>query len=83
MYEIKFDPNAEKFFYKLDKNIQNILGKKLEKLKEKPRLGKPLSGNLAGLWSLRVNKYRFIYKIINNKLLIIILDLGHRKNIYT
>ena len=82
MYDLILDKNALKFFEKLDKNIQERIGKKIEKLKENPRLGKPLVGRLSRLWSLRIDKYRAVYKIIDNKLIVIILDIGHRKNIY-
>jgi mRNA interferase RelE/StbE len=82
MYEIIFDKKASGFFKKLDSNIQTIIGKKIEKLKENPYLGEPLVGNLVGLRSLRIEKYRVIYKINNNQLIILILDIGHRKNIY-
>ena len=82
MYSLKFEKRAADFFRKLDKNIQEKIGKKIEFLKNNPQLGKPLTGNLAGLWSLRVDKYRILYRILNDKLIILVLDIGHRKNIY-
>lgn len=82
MYEIVFQSKAEKFLKKLDKFEQNIIANKLEQLMVNPRLGKPLVANLAGLWSLRIGKYRAIYQIVDNKLVIYVLNIGHRKNIY-
>jgi len=82
MYRIIFKSPAEKFFRKLDNLIQQRIFKKLKKLKENPRLGKPLTATLAGLWSLRIDKYRVIYKIIENKLIIIVLNINHRKDVY-
>jgi len=82
MYKLDFDKKALKFFKKLDKFSQERIGKKLENLKLNPQLGESLIGNLSGLWKLRIGKYRVIYKIVENKLLILVLDLGHRKNIY-
>jgi mRNA interferase RelE/StbE len=82
MYEVILKPLAEKFLKKLDNSIQKQIIKKLKELKENPQLGKPLLGNLAGLWSLRVNKYRAIYQIISGRLIIEVLEIGHRKNIY-
>ena len=82
MFDIKFEKKANKFFNNLDNSSKLEVAKKIEKLKTNPRLGKPLTGNLAGLWSLRIGKYRAIYKIIQDKLLILVLDLGHRANIY-
>ncbi len=82
MFKIKFEKNAENFFNKLDNSSKIIVGKKIEKLKQNPELGKPLTANLSGFWSLRIEKYRAIYQIKKDKLIIFILKLGHRKDIY-
>ena len=82
MYEIIFRTPAEKFLKKLDKNIQRKILKKISILRENPRIGKPLSGDLAGLWRLRCEKYRIIYEIKNQELIVFVLTIGHRKNIY-
>ena len=82
MYNIEFDKKAADFFKKLDKSLQNRIGKKIELLKNNPHLGIPLVGNLSGFYKLRVGDYRVVYKIKNEQLIILILDVGHRKNIY-
>jgi len=83
MFRIIFDKKAAIFFKKLDSENQIRIGKKIEDLKINPELGKPLTGNLSGLWSLRIGKYRLRYQIRRGELLILILKLGHRKNIYS
>ena len=82
MFKIIFDKKAANFFKKLNLENKIRIGKKLEALKINPKLGKNLTGNLSGLWSLRVGKYRLEYQIRKKELLILILDMGHRKNIY-
>lgn len=82
MYRIIFKSPVKKFLKKLDKNIQRMLFKKIKQLSKNPRLGKPLLGNLSGLWRLRVYKYRIIYQIKNEELIIMILNISHRKDIY-
>lgn len=82
MYEIIFKKRAEKFIKKLDKNIQERIFRKISVLRENPRIGKPLIGNLAGLWRWRFDKYRVIYKISQQELVVYVLDFVHRKNIY-
>ena len=82
MYKLTFHKDALRFFNKLDKFTQEKIGKKIEKLIQNPFLGKPLMGNLAGAWSLRVEKYRIIYQLKQKELIIFVLDIGHRKNIY-
>ena len=82
MYKVIFKNSAERLFRKLDKFDQQRIVKKLRLLRQNPFLGKPLRGNLAGLWSLRVGKYRVIYQIKHDELIIFVLDVGHRKKIY-
>lgn len=82
-FKIVLSLKANNFLNKIkDNKEKERIEKKLKKLKENPELGKPLAGNLSGLWSLRIGKYKAIYQIKNNELLIFILRIGHRKNIY-
>ncbi len=82
MYNIILKNPAVRFLKKLSKYERKIIIKKIKSLRENPKLGKPLMARLSGLWSLRVGKYRAVYRIIENKLIIYVLNIGHRKNIY-
>ena len=44
--------------------------------------GKALTGNLKGHWRYRIGDYRLIVKIKDNELVIIAIDIGHRKEVY-
>jgi len=82
MYKIVLESQAKRFFKKIDRLSQERISRKMEKLKMNPRLGIPLLGNFRGLWKLRIGEYRFIYKIDNNNLVIVGVNMGNRKNIY-
>lgn len=82
-YEIVLTEESQRFLKKCDKAFKNRILDKLEELEKDPRLGKPLTANLAGLWSLRIGDHRAIYQIRDNELLIIIIRIGSRKNIYS
>ncbi len=82
MYNVILQEHAERFLKKLDKFNRDRVIKKLEDLGNNARLGKPLTANLAGLWSLRIGKFRAIYQIRENELVVLVLDIGHRKNVY-
>ncbi|RTZ59711.1 MAG: hypothetical protein DSZ31_03460 [Gammaproteobacteria bacterium] len=43
---------------------------------------KPLKGKYKGLYRLRVGNYRVIYKRDNDKLVILVIRIGHRRDIY-
>ena len=82
---IEFSPLAEKQFLKLGKQIQRQIQKFVLQLKnlENPRSrGKALVGNLSHLWRYRVADYRLICDIQDEKILVTILRIGHRKEIY-
>ena len=86
MYKIEFLEEAYKEFKKLDRPVQEIIKNKLDKLAQNPETLKnnikQLKGKYSGLFRLRVGNYRIIYKMDNKKLLIVIVRIGHRKEIY-
>jgi mRNA interferase RelE/StbE len=52
-------------------------------LAENPRrLGKPLEGEMAGEYSARLGEYRIIYRIVNDEIVIIVIDIRHRAHVY-
>lgn len=44
--------------------------------------GKPLHGDLKGLWSYRFGSYRILYEVRKGELRVVVIDLGHRREIY-
>lgn len=82
MYSVKFSRTALKNFRKLDKKIQALSQKAIERLRKDPKLGYPLTGSLKGFWKIRFSRYRIIYQIKEKQLIIIVFDVGHRKDIY-
>jgi len=82
MYKIIFEKQAADFLRKADNVTKERISIKINHLKENPQLGVPLTGNLAGLWKLRIGDYRAVYQIRNNELIVLVLKIGHRKNVY-
>ena len=81
-YSIRYTKEARKKIERLDSSIKLIIKKAIESLLTNPYKGKPLSYELAGLYSLRTYDYRIIYRIKENQLIIIVISVGHRKEIY-
>jgi mRNA interferase RelE/StbE len=81
MYEISFTNTAEKQLLKLEKSTQVRIISTLERLKIRPY---SFVKKLVGLpyFRLRIGDYRAILDIQDNKLIILVLEVGHRKNIY-
>ena len=81
-YAVLFTREAEKRIDKLDASIRKIIQKAVDSLVQNPYKGKPLSHELAGLYSYRTSDYRIIYKIEEGKLIVIVITVGHRREIY-
>ena len=62
--------------------IKPLIREKIEVLRDNPYLGKNLQRELSGYYSLRVKRYRVIYKIKESDTKIEIHFVGHRKDIY-
>lgn len=76
---------AKKQLKQLDKPVQKRITKFLNELTElaDPRSkGKSLVGDFKGFWRYRVGDYRLICRIHDEKLEILVVELGHRKEIY-
>lgn len=81
MYEIIFTPNAEKFFLKLEKSIQERILAKLERIRIRPgAFLEKLVGDRA--FKLRVGNYRILIDLDQGNLIILVIKIGHRRNIY-
>ena len=85
-YHVEFTKEALKQLKKLDRqSAALILGwirKNLENC-ENPRIhGKGLTANRSGQWRYRVGDYRIIAEIQDDKVIILVLNVGHRRDIY-
>ena len=81
MYSIQIEKNAEDFLKKLQKKDAEIILNKIYSIRENPfRFLKRLQGEK--LWRLRIGDYRVIVDVIVSMNKIIVLRIGHRKNVY-
>ena len=85
MYTVKLTRQAEKTFDHLMKS-QPMMGKRIaqaiDQIAKNPHSGIPLRGDLKGLFKYRVGVYRLLYSIEKNILIVTIIDIGHRKEVY-
>ena len=81
-YTVKYTKEAKKKIEKLDASIKIIIKKAIESIASDPYKGKPLAYELSGLYSFRTSDYRIIYEIIEKKLLIVVLRIRHRNDVY-
>ncbi|MCI8829994.1 MAG: type II toxin-antitoxin system RelE/ParE family toxin [Lachnospiraceae bacterium] len=87
IYHVEFSKEALKTLKKLDKYtsllIISWIRKNLEGCSD-PRIhGKGLTANRSGEWRYRIGDYRLISHIQDDRVVILILEIGHRKDIYS
>ena len=84
-YKIDFEKRALADFEKLDRVIKKQIQKYIDKIeaRENPRtLGEQLHDNLSALWKYRVGNYRLIAHIEDDRLIVLMLAVSHRKDVY-
>lgn len=85
-YKIVFSEKALNQLKKIDKHIIALIIGWLEKNvdgSENPRVhGKGLVENKSGLWRYRIGDYRLICEIQDKEVVVLVLEVGHRKEIY-
>ena len=76
---LKFAKN----FKKLDSFVRKQIKSYLNRVTDNPRAkGKALVANRTGQWRYRIGAYRVIVNIQDNELIILALEVGHRRDIY-
>jgi len=84
-YRLELTRHAERILWKIharEPALYKRLSRALDDIEKDPFLGKPLKGVLSSRYSFRVGDYRIVYTIRRNVLLIIVIDMGHRRDIY-
>jgi mRNA interferase RelE/StbE len=84
-YNIEFSKESKKFLKKTDKDTARRIIHEVEKLKTNPfehQSGKRMKGFEGKFYRLRVGSYRIIYEVVDEKLIISIVKIGPRGDIY-
>lgn len=85
-YHVEFTDKAKKELKKLDNSTRIMIAawirKNLEGCSNPRQHGKGLTANRKGQWRYRIGDYRLICNVDDEKILILILAIGHRRDIY-
>lgn len=86
VWTIKISELAAKQLKKLDKQtakkIMQYLKERIAHQKDPRLFGKPLLHNQTGLWRYRVNDHRIICHLEDHHFVVLVLRVGHRKEVY-
>lgn len=85
-YKLLISDDVSQKIKKMDKHLALMLTRemkaKLDGLENPRSIGKALVGQYKGLWRYRIGAYRVICDIRDDELIVLAIDVGHRKNIY-
>jgi mRNA interferase RelE/StbE len=83
MYKITVQPRARKAYLGLDRSVQKRVSAVIDTLAADPRPPgvKALTG-MTGVLRVRVGDYRILYEVHDDRLAVLVIDIGHRRQIY-
>jgi mRNA-degrading endonuclease RelE of RelBE toxin-antitoxin system len=81
-YQVVVAHSAAKDLRRLERPEQRAILASLDGLGSNPRSGKPLVGELAGIWSLRRGDYRILYRIDDDVRRVEVARIAHRRDAY-
>ncbi len=86
LWRVEFDRDAARDLRKLGAQAQRLilryLRDRVATTQDPRRFGKPLTGDLKGLWRYRVADYRIVAAIEDARLVVLIVTVGHRREVY-
>jgi len=85
-WRIEFDPAALKELERLNKTVERRIVKflrdRVANLEDPRQIGGSLQGTRSGLWKYRVGNYRVICSLEHDRLVVLVLQVGHRREVY-
>jgi mRNA interferase RelE/StbE len=81
-FDVLYTPAAAKMIRKLSPEIREVCKNAIEYIAENPYEGKSLKGPLNEYRSFRESDYRIVYTVEEKRITIIVVAVGHRRDIY-
>lgn len=82
MYAIEFLPSAARAFAKLDRRAQVRIARRIDRLAMSPRQDAAKLRGSNNVWRVRVGDCRVLYQISDERLSILVIRIGHRRDVY-
>lgn len=86
IWRVEFDRDAARDLRKLDAQAQHdilrYLRDRIATEEDPRRFGHALTGNLKGLWRYRIGDYRIVASIEDNRFVVLVVTVGHRREVY-
>jgi mRNA interferase RelE/StbE len=80
-YSIKIKTSASKALNGIPKRDRLRLIEAIERLRAEPLAGGALKGEFSGLRRLRIGIYRVVYEVIHEQVIVLVVRIGHRRDV--
>jgi len=82
MYAVEFLPSAARALSKLDRTVQRRIGRRIDRLASDPRADAVKLRGVDDVWRARVGDYRILYVIEDERLVVVVVRVAHRREAY-
>ena len=82
MYAVEFLPSAARTLAKLEPVVRRRIARRIDRLAEDPRSGAVKLRGVDDVWRARVGDYRLVYQIEDERFVVVVISLGHRRDVY-
>ena len=82
MYAVEFLPSAARALAKFDRAVQRRIGRRIDALASDPRTGAVKLRGADDVWRVRVGDYRILYLIEDERLVVVVVRIAHRREAY-
>jgi len=82
LYSIKIKQSAAKSLAKIREPDRGRLIAAIDRLAESPHAGSALKGEFAGLRRIRVGEFRIVFEVDDGVLVIVVVDIAHRRDVH-
>ncbi|PYQ63096.1 MAG: type II toxin-antitoxin system RelE/ParE family toxin [Acidobacteria bacterium] len=81
-FSIKIKASAAKSLSRIPKAERSRLIQAIDRLRREPLAGGTLKGEFSGLRRLRVGDYRIVYEVLHEQVTVLVVRIGHRREVY-
>jgi mRNA interferase RelE/StbE len=82
MHAVEFLPSAARDLAGLEPSVQRRMARRIDQLAADPRGGGSIKLRAEEIWRARVGDYRILYRIEDDRLVVLVIRIGHRRDVY-
>jgi mRNA interferase RelE/StbE len=82
MHAVVFLPSAARELSNLEPAVRRRVARRIDRLARDPRAGAVKLRGAEDVWRVRVGDYRILYQALDDQLVIVVIRIGHRGDVY-